>query len=342
MPQIWKNYRRGSVDGLSLGFLAIWLAGDICNFLGALWTDQMWFQQVVGGYYVFVDIVLVSQYFYFTAVNPAPSLIDGYSLRYDDSIDDDGDGSDDSYLVDSETETERKKKKSRSASPRHVHHPRGRSRSLASTLIVVVSLMFHVAGASPISTMPTLETPDDGFTLQDLGGVLSWFSTLLYLSSRLPQLLLNFRRKSTSGLAISLFVAAFFGNLFYSLSLLLNPLGHYDYPPYGGGGLAGKDGNDHLEWWARTLPFFLGASGVLGLDAAVGWQWLTWGERLPEDESDVFDGEEEDDECFSGTRWNRWWPWNGWFEDFEEVERKPLVDERSVQQYGSSSRDQTS
>ena len=31
MPQIWKNYRRGSVDGLSLGFLAIWLAGDICT-----------------------------------------------------------------------------------------------------------------------------------------------------------------------------------------------------------------------------------------------------------------------------------------------------------------------
>jgi hypothetical protein len=32
MPQIWKNYQRGSVDGLSLGFLAIWLAGDICTF----------------------------------------------------------------------------------------------------------------------------------------------------------------------------------------------------------------------------------------------------------------------------------------------------------------------
>jgi len=30
IPQIWKNYRRGSVEGLSLGFLAIWLAGDVC------------------------------------------------------------------------------------------------------------------------------------------------------------------------------------------------------------------------------------------------------------------------------------------------------------------------
>ena len=31
MPQICKNYRRRSVDGLSLGFLAIWLAGDFCT-----------------------------------------------------------------------------------------------------------------------------------------------------------------------------------------------------------------------------------------------------------------------------------------------------------------------
>jgi hypothetical protein len=291
----------------------------------------MWFQQVIGSYYVFVDVVLVSQYFYFTNFGPTPSMIDGQSLRYDDSIDDDDDDDTDaSYFVDSDAEVERKKKKrDRSNSP--TSHVRGRSRSLASTLIVVVSLMFHMAGASPITKQvpEPASPPTVGLTLADVGGVLSWCSTLLYLSSRLPQLLLNFRRRSTSGLAISLFVAAFFGNLFYSLSLLLNPLGHYDFPAYGGGGLAGEDGNDHLEWWGRTLPFFLGASGVLGLDAAVGWQWLAWGERLSEDETGVFEEEEDDeDECFGGTRWNRWWPWNGWFEDSEGEEGKALIDDR--------------
>jgi hypothetical protein len=315
------------------------------NLLGALWTDQMWFQQVVGSYYVFVDVVLVSQYFYFTNFGSAPSLIDGQSLHYDDSIDDDDDDDPNaSYFVDSDAEAERKKKNTDRPNSPTTHHPRGRSRSLASTLIVVVSLMFHMAGASPIMqvTEEPQEPPITGLTLADVGMVLSWCSTLLYLSSRLPQLLLNFRRRSTSGLAISLFVAAFFGNLFYSLSLLLNPLGHYDFPAYGGGGLAGEDGNDHLEWWSRTLPFFLGASGVLGLDAAVGWQWLAWGERFSEDDVDVFDEEDDEDECFGGTRWNRWWPWNGWFEDSEGEEGKALVDDRSSVvrlQYGSDSRD---
>lgn len=349
IPQIWKNYRRGSVEGLSLGFLAIWLAGDVCNLLGAVWTRQMWFQQVVGLYYVLVDIVLVSQYFYFININP-PELLVGHALDYDDSIDDDDNGdSDDPYLVDSEPETngqQKKKPKEKETRSNSSGSPgRGRSRSLASTLIVVVSMMFHLAGASPIAATSAAATLDDGVTLQDLGSVLSWFSTLLYVSSRLPQLLLNLRRRSTSGLAISLFVAAFFGNFFYSLSLLLNPLGHYDYPPYGGGGIAGPDGNSRVEWWSRALPFLLGASGVLGLDAAVGWQWLVWGERAPEDSDERLEDDEED-ECLvlAEDTWSRWWPWNGWFEDSpseeeeEEEEAKPLVDDRTslLLSYGSS------
>jgi len=276
-------------------------------------------------YYVAVDIILVSQYFYFTSINRSSTVLVGHPVRYDDSIDDDDDGSDDSYLVDSDRETEHKRK----ATP----VTRVRSRSLASTLVVVVSLMFHLAGASPIisSVEPS---PSTGFTLRDLGGILSWFSTFLYLTSRLPQLLLNSRRRSTSGLAISLFAAAFCGNFFYSISLLLNPLGHYDYPPYGGGGIAGKDGNDHFEWWGRTLPFFLGASGVLGEDAAVGWQWLMWGERESKDEIEV-EYEDEGECCGVQTQWNRWWPWNGWFEDSDAEEAKPLVEDRRISVYGT-------
>jgi len=76
-----------------------------------------------------------------------------------------------------------------------------------------------------------------------------------------------------------LFIAAFFGNLFYSLSLLTNPLGWADYEPYSGGGIAGPEGSKRSEWWANTLPFFLGASGVLCQDAMVYVQYLWWGDE---------------------------------------------------------------
>ena len=202
-----------------------------------------------------------------------------------------------------------------------------------------------------LALAPRLAHTAKNLTLRDVGGVLSWLSTLLYLTSRLPQLLLNWRRRSTSGLAISLFAAAFCGNMFYSLSLLLSPLGHADYPPYGAGGLAGPAGSVRRDWWARTLPFFLGAAGVLAEDAAVGWQWLLWGERAPDHTAGLDLPARVPDEmgaveecCGVRTYWNRWWPWNGWFEDsdVEDAAHQPLLSRgrrrctASSKTYGSS------
>lgn len=66
--------------------------------------------------------------------------------------------------------------------------------------------------------------------------------------------------------------------MFYSSALLTNPCAWEDFGPYGGGGWVGKDGSDRAEWVMAALPFFLGAAGVLGLDASVGVQFLIYGE----------------------------------------------------------------
>lgn len=115
-----------------------------------------------------------------------------------------------------------------------------------------------------------------------LGTALSWSSTLLYLASRLPQLCHNYSRKSTAGLSPLLFLAAFSGNFFYSSSLLTNPYAWHDFEPFGGQGWAGADGSDRKEWIARAAPFFLGAAGVLLLDAMMGVQFLLYSEREDE------------------------------------------------------------
>ncbi|KAI6918755.1 hypothetical protein KC367_g4491, partial [Hortaea werneckii] len=140
--------------------------------------------------------------------------------------------------------------------------------------LLLLACLAALTHASPLSkphhpsllvTNNTTRTP-----LETAGTLLSWSSTALYLSSRLPQLLKNFRRKSTAGLSPSLFLAAFMGNLFYSAALLANPLAWSDMGPYGGGGWAGVHGSKRSEWIAAALPFFLGAAGVLGMDGGVG------------------------------------------------------------------------
>lgn len=63
--------------------------------------------------------------------------------------------------------------------------------------------------------------------------------------------------------------------------MLTNPSAWYDFPAYGGGGWADKDGSKREEWIARAAPFFLGAAGVLVMDACVGMQFLYFGEPGP-------------------------------------------------------------
>jgi hypothetical protein len=106
-------------------------------------------------------------------------------------------------------------------------------------------------------------------------------STFLYLGSRLPQLYMNQIRKSTAGLSPALFAAAFFGNLFYSTSLLTNPCAWYDYAPGQGHGWVGPSGNDREAWVLRATPFFLGAAGVLIMDFAVGVQFWYFDDAAP-------------------------------------------------------------
>lgn len=53
-----------------------------------------------------------------------------------------------------------------------------------------------------------------------LGQVFGYLCAVLYLGSRLPQLLLNFRRKSTDGVSLLFFLFACIGNLTYVLSIM--------------------------------------------------------------------------------------------------------------------------
>lgn len=87
--------------------------------------------------------------------------------------------------------------------------------------------------------------------------------------------------------------------------MLTNPNAWNDFPAYGGGGWVGEDGNNRAEWIARATPFFLGAAGVLVMDACVGLQFLAFGEK-PDREPVVVVAVER-----AGRKW-RWRRVSGW------------------------------
>lgn len=148
-------------------------------------------------------------------------------------------------------------------------------------ITLILAVLTHPSTASPVFPLTTTAAPlsQSTSTTQLLGKIFSWSSTFLYLGSRLPQLYKNQVRKSTAGLSPALFAAAFFGNLFYSTSLLANPCAWYDFAPGEGYGWVDTAGSVRRDWILRAAPFFLGAAGVLVMDAAVGLQFWFFREK---------------------------------------------------------------
>ncbi|RPB02652.1 hypothetical protein L873DRAFT_1673155 [Choiromyces venosus 120613-1] len=268
IPQVHKNYLNQSVEGLSWVFLAIWLAGDICNFTGAILLQQQFFQIAIAGYYVFIDTVLVFQFYYYGF---GPEILDRRTptIKSESEIEEHNIQTPSQYSYGTNQNFNPDGSKDR-ATRRHRDN-----RSFLTTVFGSLALFSSRAHAAPIGIQNSVVGID-------VGQVLSWTGCMLYFSSRIPQILKNHSRKSTEGLSPILFMAAFSGNFFYSASLILNPLGWNDYPAYGGGGLAGPDGSVADEWWSRTLPFFLGAWSVVIMDAIIGLQFYLWPPRKDE------------------------------------------------------------
>lgn len=305
LPQIYKNYQVKSTAGLSFLFLLVWLLGDTTNLVGAILTRQASWQILVAAYYTVVDCILVFQYGYYTHyVRPRmQGLLSPEGRR------DAGEGS--------SRGQEARSGEVRHSDPLKINARGGKNRPTPETKGLFGSFRFGgspggskrapqlypTAGASPAGMSPktvlTLSmllavlahaspvnhSPGGPFfvrseerTRREIAGtIISWISTLSYLASRFPQILKNYRRKSTAGLSITLFIAAFFGNFFYSTSLLTNPLAWGSYPPYGYYGWADGDGSDQRTWVLLALPFFLGAAGVLSLDLTVFIQFMIYG-----------------------------------------------------------------
>lgn len=114
------------------------------------------------------------------------------------------------------------------------------------------------------------------------GQIFGYICAVLYLGSRIPQLLLNYRRKSTEGLNALFFLFACIGNLTYVLSILAyEPIcsqhrhGHWRESRC-------HPGEAQAVYWRYVLvnaSWLLGSLGTLFLDFAVFVQFFLYREK---------------------------------------------------------------
>lgn len=109
------------------------------------------------------------------------------------------------------------------------------------------------------------------------GVVAGYTSTVLYLSSRVPQIMLNHKRKSVEGLALGMFVCALGANITFGAGILIRA----------------------RDWQAvvQQAPWIIGSLGTVVLDACILCQFWLYRKRpapppptLPQDQEPLLRG----------------------------------------------------
>ncbi|KAI3541798.1 hypothetical protein CPAR01_09025 [Colletotrichum paranaense] len=320
-PQILENFRRGSADGLSLQFIIVWLAGDVFNILGAVLQGVLPTMIILAIYYTIADMVLLAQCFYYRGftwkdevVPPAPKPRnrtgepnERTGLLPNPIVDRERRGSDWSNLSPA-VPMRPESGVGGSAAPAPPPRPSTALQAVAwnTTAVLMVCAAGVVGWFLSRKYSPHAEEPgnhhqpndddDTTLTFNTLGQVFGWLCAVFYLGSRLPQLLLNYRRKSTEGVSMLFFLFACLGNLTYVLSIFAyDPrCKHDECAPGEASAIYGRYMLVNLSWLAGSL-------GTLLLDMGIFAQYFMY--RTDEFASD--DEEEGDDESIDEDQWDQ-------------------------------------
>ena len=139
----------------------------------------------------------------------------------------------------------------------------------------------HDRHRSPPSTNETSETLD--FDLW--GQIFGYLCAVFYLGSRIPQLLLNYRRKSTEGISMLFFLFACVGNLTYVMSILAYEPGCARFESYDGvrsGCESGEWAREYGQYVLLNASWLIGSAGTLFLDLIIFSQFWIYRDRKPE------------------------------------------------------------
>lgn len=233
-PQVIENYVRGEVEALSPMFMIQWLLGDICNVIGCIFTKQFPTQLYTAYYFVIMDAIMLIQYSWYLYLKPiwyAKETVKNEQKK--------------AWL--------RKKRDVRdSESQDEIYNMLSKAGgvfSILAVLVILISMVLKVESATGLISSYTqsnqgvvgnllragqrrlLETKSETTicdyisplsTIQHTIGVISaWISGILYFTARIPQITLNYRRKSVEGLSFGMFFCSVVGNTCYGFSVLL-------------------------------------------------------------------------------------------------------------------------
>lgn len=126
-------------------------------------------------------------------------------------------------------------------------------------LAVVGFYGLNLAMKSEMAARQNLYGDEGPSTAETVGYVIGLLSTVFYLGSRLPQIIMNFKRGKTDGVHPLTFLLAVVANFAYAFSVLMSPR---------------KPGQSYEEFIMDHLPWLTGSLGTVSLDFTILMQCI--------------------------------------------------------------------
>jgi uncharacterized protein with PQ loop repeat len=196
IPQFYTNYKNKNADGISLLLLFFMFFGDIFLLISSIAKNLNYVIIYTCVYHVCLDLIIISQSIYYR-IDKSPNDNDNDNEEFQETIqllNENYFNYTCFYFTFYET----------------VFFIVGTILSLS------ISLLLFIHNSSYISNS------------------IAWISTLIFTSARIPQIILNYKRKSTKGLSFLSFVIINIANIFFLLSILillldLDPTNYLNY-----------------------------------------------------------------------------------------------------------------
>lgn len=252
----------------------MWLAGDVFNVIGSVLQGVLPTMIALAIYYTLADIILLIQCLIYSGqhaavdpkhLSPATPLLEATDLWDEDPED---------------VETLQGPSSSSAAAPKLGSKPKVTAFGSFMFNLMIVAGVCGTGVLGWFLSSGRQDKPAEGELQFDLlGQVFGWLCAVLYLGSRLPQILLNFERKSCDGISFLFFLFACLGNLTYVISILA-----LDLSP---------------RYLLVNSSWLVGSVGTLLLDGVIFIQF--WVYNGVDEEEDDYDEDEDDRQSYENV-----------------------------------------
>lgn len=187
------SYRLKSGEGLSLFFVIVWLLGDITNLFGGIMVHLLIPMLILALYYTTCDIILLYQMYIYRGSAKSASID---ALERVERVEEAS--SETQHLLSQKPTTELE-----------ADNKRQTLVTLGCTALIVLGaiIAFTLNFSKDYTGTPVLHSSTKA-------QVVGWTSAMLYITSRVPQIIKN-RKTKCEGLSIPLFCFALCGNISY-------------------------------------------------------------------------------------------------------------------------------